>query len=336
MCYMWKTRKRSFDMNHENREIWIEGFRIRRFGTILMTQKWRKSTIVFEFSLREIVNVDYEISIIWSSQELRRSSPTATDPNNECGTWFSESITHVVYVTGTGQRDVAIYLFEYTRQNNVARSHSITSKSQNGKINKFTSTVRKSNKIFIRTVFKKTWGITRKMANDNLNYYNNYYGKCHYRSSAAAAKTAVHWSWRHDVRWTASRAPPVVAAAYLSFFRIAPFDTRRPAPYRSASTQLAVLFFVHFSQSTFTTFITTSRWPKPKRRKTRMVSWRISWPVVSPLPCRRPPLPRSSASSLSCKCRPLPRRSPLTNSTKVRISYDIFKKRLRVLFQNDH
>lgn len=145
-------------------------------------------------------------------------------------------------MTGTGQRDVAIYLFEYTRQNNVVRSHSITSKSQNDKINKFTSTVRKSNKIFIWTVFKKVWEIMRKMTNGNINYYNNYYWKCHYRSAAAAAKTAVHWSWRHDVRWTTSRAPPVVAAAYLSFFRIAPFDTRRPAPHRSASTQLAVLF----------------------------------------------------------------------------------------------
>lgn len=104
----------------------------------------------------------------------------------------------------------------------------------------------------------------------------------------------------------------------LSFFRIAPFDTSRSASLRSASKQLAVLSSVHFSQSTFTTFSTTSQWPKPKRQKTRTVSWRTSWPVVSPLLCRRPPSLRSSASSLSCKCRPLPRRSQLTNSTKVR------------------
>lgn len=135
---MRKTQIKSFDMDYEHKDTdWractLEGFRIGRFGTILMTRKRRKSTIVFEFSLWEIVNIDYEVSIIRSLQELRRSSPTATDPNNECGTWFSESITHVVYVTGTGQRDVAIYLFEYTRQNNVARSHSITSKSQNAK-----------------------------------------------------------------------------------------------------------------------------------------------------------------------------------------------------------
>lgn len=128
-----------------------------------------------------------------------------------------------------------------------------------------------------------------------------------------------------DYRW-AERRPSsrrTTQTGDLSFFRIAPFDTRRSASLRSASTQLAVLFSVHFSQSTFTTFSSTSQWPKPKRRKTRTVSWRTSWPVVSPLPCRRPPSLRSSASSLSCKCRPLPRRSQPTNSTKVRRDDDI-------------
>lgn len=105
-----------------------------------------------------------------------------------------------------------------------------------------------------------------------------------------------------------------------SFFRFASPVTSRSASSQSGHQPTHSVYFSNFVFSTFT----QQKWVKPKRRKTRTVSQRTSWPAVSQPPSPRPPSLPSSASSSSCKCRPRPRRSPPTSNTKVRKSFCVF------------